>query len=137
MKKMFLCLVAFISIYSFVNAQDVAVKAEAPKLTKEQKAEMAAKKEADLVELFKRADLTADQEKQVRAAMDEASAKNKVIKSDAALSEDDKKAKMKEVSDAKNAKLKEIMGADKYKAYNTAKKAQKEANDAAEAAKKN
>ncbi len=137
MKKMFLCLVAFISITSFINAQEVAtVKAEAPKLTKEQKAELAAKKEADLIEVFKKAELTDEQQKQTRAALDEFSAQSKIVKNDASLGEDEKKGKLKELSDTKNSKLKEAMGVAKYKAYNAAKREQKEANEAA-GAKKN
>jgi len=66
----------------------------------------------------------------VEVVLKEASEKSKPIKADATLSEDDKKAKLKEISDEKNARLKEIMG-DKYKAYAAARKKQKEANTAA------
>lgn len=137
MKKIFLCLVTFISISSFVHSQDVATsKAEVTKqFTKEQKADMAAKKEADLVELFNRADLNADQQSKSRSVMADYSSQTKAIKTDVTLSEDDKKAKLKVLSDERNSKLIEIMGEAQYKAYQTAKKAQKEANEIAEAKK--
>ncbi len=133
MKKIFLCLVAFISFSSYVIAQEpIAAKAETSKqLTKEQTAEVFAKKEADLVELFKRADLNDDQQTKSRAVIAEYSTQSKVVKADELLSVDVKKIKLKELSTIRNNKLKEIMGDAQYKAYEAARKAQKDANEVA------
>lgn len=136
MKKLLASTLAMGLIFTTTQAQELKADAAAPQakqLSKEDKAAMKAKQEADLAEAFRRADLTPDQEKKAREIMAEASAKNKDIKMDAKLSEDEKKAKMKEVNDAKNDKLKEAMGEPKYKAFQTARKAQKEAMKGSEA----
>jgi helix-turn-helix protein len=124
MKKVLFILCSLFVFATVTNAQTADEQKAAP--TKEEKQKMKEKQEADFAAAFKAAGLTDDQIKQAKAAMQEASEKGKEIKKDAALSEDEKKAKLKEISDAKNAKLKEIMG-DKYKAYSAERKKQKEA----------
>ena len=129
MKKLILTLSIFTVIGS-ANAQEAKTKEVAkpmesaataqPQMSKEQK-------EANLVESFKRAELTEEQQKKAREIMAESSAKNKEVKADTKLTEDEKKVKFKANADEKNAKLKELMGDVKYKAYTQAQKALKEA----------
>jgi hypothetical protein len=130
MKKGFLIICSLFVFAVASNAQATATSAETKTPTKEEKQKMKEKQEADLAAAFKAAGLTDDQIKQCKAANQEASELSKPIKANTALSDDEKKAKLKEISDAKNAKLKEIMG-DKYKAYTAERKKQKEAAAAA------
>ena len=129
MKKLILTLSIF-TIIGSVNAQEAKTKEVAkpmesassaqPQMSKEQK-------EANLVESFKRAELSEEQQKKAREIMAESSAKNKEVKADTKLTEEEKKVKFKANADDKNAKLKELMGEAKYKAYTQAQKALKEA----------
>jgi hypothetical protein len=111
------------------NAQDqVTLKAPQEKtMSKEDKANAKAKKESDLLEAFKTASVTDEEQQKVRAIMEENSAFGKALKADASLSEEDKKAKNKEYYNVSNGKLKEILGAEKYKAFKDVQKVQKEA----------
>ena len=88
---------------------------------------MKAKKEADLVEAFKKADLTDEQQKKAREVLDASNEKSKAIRADSKLTDEEKKAKAEEVKKEKNDKLKEVLGELKYKAFMQAQKAQKEA----------
>jgi hypothetical protein len=127
MKKVFLVICSLMVFAVVSNAQATPTKATETKTpTKEEKQKMKEKQDADLAAAFKAAGLTDDEIAKCKTIMQEASEKGKAIKNDASLSEDEKKAKLKEISDAKNAKLKETMG-DKYKAYSAERKKQKEA----------
>lgn len=126
MKKTLLTVLSIVAITTFSQAQEVAAPQPA-KLTKEQKEAAKAKKEAELAEAFKSAGLTADEEKKAREVLDAIGEKSKAIKIDATLSEDARKAKLDELNKEKNDKLKEVMGETKFKAYQQAKKKQKEA----------
>jgi len=105
MKKVFVTMFAVVTVATVSTAQeakhDAPKKMEAapmqPKLSKEQK-------EAQLVEAFKTAGLTAEEQSKARQVLDEANAKGKEVKADAKLTDDEKKAKNKEISDTKNAK---------------------------------
>jgi hypothetical protein len=108
------------------NAQE-AKPTEAKVPTKEEKQKMKEKQEADLASAFKEIGLTDEQVSKIKAASDEAGEKNKAIRADQALTDEQKKEKMKEVNDAKNAKIKEVMGEEKYKQFNAIRKKQKEA----------
>ncbi|MBS4042457.1 MAG: hypothetical protein KGZ59_01445 [Chitinophagaceae bacterium] len=123
MKKIFLGLICLISLTTITNAQVNSTKKE---LTKEQQESMAAKKEADLIELFKRADLNEEQQAKSRAAMTDYHNQALATKADASLSAEEKTTKIKLLSEEKENKLKEIMGEFQYKAFETARKAQKE-----------
>jgi hypothetical protein len=123
MKKIVLTFIAAFGLMVFANAQ--AAEPAKP-LTKEEKVKLKQKQDEDMAAAYKAAGLTDDQIKQVNDALSDASTKGNVIKKDAALSEEDKKTKLKAISDEKNSKLKEIMGKDKYKLYTEARKKQKE-----------
>ncbi|MEO7310774.1 MAG: hypothetical protein ABIX01_10260 [Chitinophagaceae bacterium] len=126
MKK--LVTVAFASVVFVLagNAQPPVTTEKAP-MSKEEKMKMKMKQEEELNAAFKEAGLTADQEKQVRAALDDAKQKSSAVKKDDTVKDEEKAAKIKEINDQKNAKLKELMGDDKYRLFNAAKKKQKEA----------
>ena len=94
-------------------------------LTKEEKAMLKAKQDADFNAALKEAELTDEQIAAVKEAVADANKKSKDL-TNAGLSESDFTTAKKLISDQKNAKLKEIMGEDKYRKYNAARKRQKE-----------
>ena len=129
MKHLLTTIIAVGFAFTGVQAQEKeAVKAPQEKTaSKEDKAAAKAKKESDLLEAFKTAGVTDEEQQKVRAIMDESSAFGKALKADATLSEEEKTAKSKEYGKAKDARLKELLGAEKYKAFKDVQKAQKEA----------
>ena len=129
MKHLLTTIIAVGFAFTGVQAQEKeAVKAPQEKTaSKEDKAAAKAKKESDLLEAFKTAGITDEEQQKVRAIMDESSAFGKALKADASLSEEEKTAKSKEYGKAKDARLKELLGAEKYKTFKDVQKAQKEA----------
>ena len=129
MKHLLTTIIAVGFAFTGVQAQEKeAVKTPQEKTaSKEDKAAAKAKKEADLLEAFKTAGVTEDEQQKVRTIMDESSAFGKALKADASLSEEEKTAKSKEYGKAKDGRLKELLGAEKYKAFKDVQKAQKEA----------
>ena len=129
MKHLLTTIIAVGFAFTGVQAQEKeAVKAPQEKTaSKEDKAAAKAKKESDLLEAFKTAGVTDEEQQKVRAIMDESSAFGKALKADATLSEEEKTAKSKEYGKAKDSRLKELLGAEKYKAFKDVQKAQKEA----------
>jgi hypothetical protein len=129
MKHLLTTIIAFGFAFTGVQAQEKeAVKAPQEKtVSKEDKAAAKAKKESDLLDAFKTAGVTEDEQQKVRAIMEESSAFGKALKADASLSEEEKTAKSKEYGKAKDARLKELLGLEKYKAFKDVQKAQKEA----------
>lgn len=119
--------------FAFTGAQaqtqdQVTLKAPQEKImSKEDKAAAKAKKEADLLEAFKTASVTEDEQQKVRTIMEESSAFGKALKADGSLSEEEKTAKSKEYGKAKDARLKELLGLEKYKTFKDVQKSQKEA----------
>lgn len=127
MKYLLTTIMAIGFAFTGVQAQE-AIKAPQEKtLSKEEKAAAKAKKEADLMEAFKTAGLTDDEQQKYRAIMEESSAFGKALKADATLSDEEKAAKSKEYGKAKDARLKELLGLEKYRAFKEVQKAQKEA----------
>ena len=129
MKHLLTTIIAVGFAFTGIQAQEKeAVKAPQEKtVSKEDKAAAKAKKESDLLEAFKTAGVTDEEQQKVRTIMDESSAFGKALKADASLSEEEKTAKSKEYGKAKDARLKELLGAEKYKAFKDVQKAQKEA----------
>jgi hypothetical protein len=99
-------------------------------MTKAEKEAAKAKKEADLVEAFTKAELSADEQLKCRAVLDASNEQTKPIKADASLSDDAKKAKLDVVYKERNENLKAIMGDAKFKIFKATQKAQKEASKA-------
>ncbi len=132
MKKLFVTLFAFTTLSISTNAQDAPAASPQPPARKMMSAEereaMKVKQEAELVEAFKRADLTDEQQIKARAVLDEARAKGRETNMNQELSMEDKQAKNKEINIKRDAQLMEIMGEPKFKAYQQIRKAQREAN---------
>ena len=74
---------------------------------------------------MKAADLSDVQMVKVRAVLDAAGKASKDLAANATLTDDQKKEAKAKITDDKNTKLKEIMGAEGYKKWNDARKAQK------------
>ncbi|MSP84594.1 MAG: hypothetical protein EXR18_02030 [Flavobacteriaceae bacterium] len=128
MKHLLTTIIAIGFAFTGVQAQEKeAVKAPQEKTTsKEDKAAAKAKKETDLLEAFKTAGVTDEDQQKVRVIMDENAAFGKTLKADVSLSDEDRKAKNKEFYNVSNGKLKELLGAEKYKTFKDVQKAQKE-----------
>lgn len=84
--------------------------------------------EMQLLEAFKKAQLTIEEQQKVKTIFREGSASFKILKADATLNDSIRKVKYTEHDNIKNAQLKEALGEAKYKAL---KKAQKELREAA------
>ena len=127
MKYLLTTIMAIGFAFTGVQAQETNNSPQEKTLSKEEKAAAKAKKEADLMEAFKTAGLTDDEQQKYRAIMEESSAFGKALKADATLSDEEKAAKSKEYGKAKDARLKELLGLEKYRAFKEVQKAQKEA----------
>ena len=127
MKKVLLIAIAAIGFSTFSNAQQIPAGAESRQpLTKEEREMRKIKTEADLVASFKEVGLDEGQQKAMREAMQNASAKSMELRKDATLDEESKKAKQKELNEARNAEFKKIMGDEKYSKWEEIRKAQRE-----------
>ena len=127
MKYLLTTIMAIGFAFTGVQAQEASKAPQEKTQSKEEKAAAKAKKEADLMEAFKTAGLTDDEQQKYREIAEESSAFGKALKADATLSEEEKAAKSKEYGKAKAARLKELLGAEKYKALKDVQNAQKEA----------
>ena len=138
MKRIFVTAIA-LSSFAIATAQmpttDPAqppLSKEAKEKMKEDKAKAKAKQEEDLTASLKEIGLTADQDKQVRDALTEATQKNNELKTNTGLDDAAKEAEKQKISQDKNAKIKAIMGKDKYSQWNQIRKKQKEMQKPAE-----
>jgi hypothetical protein len=136
LKTFLLATILTATICNTTHAQTAAIAAEpatttiepaVKTMTKEEKIAAKAKKEADLVEAFTKAELSADEQLKCRAVLEASNEQTKPIKADASLSEDAKKAKLDAVYKERNDNLKAIMGDAKFKIFKATQKAQKEA----------
>jgi hypothetical protein len=126
MKTLLLATLLSAAVCNTAYAQTTGVPATNT-MTKAEKDAAKAKKEADLVEAFTKAELTADEQAKCRAVLNESNEKTKPVKADATLSEDAKKEKLEAIYKERNDSLKAIMGDAKYKVFKATQKAQKEA----------
>jgi len=117
--------------FTGVQAQETNKAPQEKTLSKEEKAAAKAKKEADLMEAFKTAGVTDEEQQKYRAISEESSAFGKALKADTTLSDEEKAEKSKEYGKVKEGKIKELLGVEKYKALKTVQKAQKEATKVA------
>lgn len=132
MKKTVIVFVLSIFCATAINAQTPATTAPAgqeakPKMTKEEREKQKLKEEENFNAAVKELGLTETQAQQLKEINSEAKKKRADLKKEESLSEEDKKAKGKEISTEANNKIKELIGADKLKQYNEIKKKQKEA----------
>lgn len=128
MKKLLIPIVVACLSFTAIEAQEAGNNAPQEKVMSKQDKEAAkAKKESELMDAFKTADISATEQQKIRDYMSESMASNKMLKADTSLSEDDMKTKYKEISKDREAKIKALVGDAKYKALKDAQKAQKEA----------
>ncbi len=125
MKKLLMICCAIFVFAAAGHAQD----AGKPVLSKEKKAELKKMKEEHLATSFKEADVTDEQARQVKQAMEDAQEKSNQLKADNSLKDEEKEAKKKEINEEKNQKIKDILG-DKFKAWNEIRKKQKAEEEA-------
>jgi hypothetical protein len=136
LKTFLLATILTAAVSNITHAQTAAIATEPAStitepavktMTKEEKSAAKAKKEADLVEAFTKADLSTDEQLKCRAVLEASNEQTKPIKADASLSDDAKKAKLDAVYKERNESLKAIMGDAKFKIFKAMQKAQKEA----------
>ncbi len=129
MKKFLTIVCALFVFVAFSNAQTTEAKSTESKLpSKEEKQKMKEKQEAELAAAFKEIGLTDEQVQQIKQVMDNTAEKNKRIRTDAALTDEQKKEKITANNEEKNEQIKAIMGVEKYKQFNEIKKRQKAAS---------
>jgi len=131
MKYLLTTIMAIGFAFTGVQAQETNKAPQEKTLSKEEKAAAKAKKEADLMEAFKTAGVTDEEQQKYRAISEESSAFGKALKADTTLSDEEKAEKSKEYGKVKEGKIKELLGVEKYKALKTVQKAQKEATKVA------
>ncbi len=110
------------STVSFAQTADTTVKKE---LTKEEKAALKAKSEAEVMQAYHDAGLSDAQIAACKDVVAAANQKSKDLQKQTALTDAEKTAAKKVISDEKNAKMKEIMGEEGYRKYNATRKSQK------------
>jgi hypothetical protein len=126
MKTLLLATLLSAAVFNTAHAQTDAAPA-AKTMTKAEKEAAKAKKEADLVEAFTKAGLSADEQLKCRGVLDASNEQTKPVKADASLSDDAKKEKLDAIYKERNDNLKAIMGDARYKVFKATQKAQKEA----------
>ena len=129
MKKVFLVLLTSGLFVVAANAQDApppppGAKAM-PAMSKEERMKMKEKKDAEFAASLKEVGASDEQIGKLKVAQEEAGKKMREIKSNAALSEEQKKVSMKELKDAQEATFKEIVGAEIFKKWKENKKKEK------------
>lgn len=99
--------------------------AEKKTVSKEEKEAAKAKKEADLLEVFKIAEITPEEQVKMREFIVESGEYGKQLRADPDFTEEEKIMKAKVYAKIKNARMKELLGDAKYKIYRDAVNAQK------------
>ena len=129
MKHLFTTVMAVCLSLTAAQAQESATeKAPQEKMTiKEDKRTAREKKEAELIAAFNEAGLTVEEQQFYKKCAAERSENIKQLKADNSLSDEEKKAKEKEIITASNDKFKSGLGDVKFKAFKNAQKLQKEA----------
>ncbi|SHG51379.1 hypothetical protein SAMN05443549_104290 [Flavobacterium fluvii] len=94
-------------------------------VSKEDKEAAKAKKEADLLEVFKIAAITPEEQAKMREFIVESGEYGKQLRADPDFTDEEKILKAKVYSKIKNARMKELLGDAKYKIYRDAVNAQK------------
>ena len=98
---------------------------EKPQMSKEQRMERKAKEEANMNEAFKAAGLSEDEMTKAREIIAESNKKMKGLRSNETMTDEEKGAARREISEEKTTKLQTLMGAEKYNLYNETRKKQK------------
>ena len=127
MKKTFLTTIFAVCLTLTAMAQEKeAVKTPPEKtVSKEDKEAAKAKKEADLLEVFKIAAITPEEQARMREFIVESGEYGKQLRADPDFTDEEKIMKAKVYAKIKNARMKELLGDAKYKVYRDAVNAQK------------
>jgi hypothetical protein len=128
MKKYLLTTIFAVCLSLTAVAQETDKAPQEKTVSKADKEAAKAKKEADLVETFKIAQLTPEEQAKMREFIKESGEYGKELRADPDFTEDEKILKAKVYAKIKNARMKELLGDAKYKAYRDAINAQKAAN---------
>ncbi len=126
MKKTILVLLVT-GLFAFAaNAQD----APTPPLPSQNPPPMMSKEKMKerremMIKMLKDIGATDEQTQKCKDVMEDSKKKNDDLKKDATLTEDEKKAKRKEIMTGQEAKLKEVLGDEKFTKYREAMKAMK------------
>ncbi len=135
MKKI-LCTVASVFVIAVsTNAQTSDVAKTTQATEKQAKQQLKQKQNQDVEKALKDAGIADDKVAQFKETTKLYGTKSTEVRKDASLTDDQRKEKLKAITQEKNAKLSEIVGADKYKEFNKIRKQQKEAEGTATAAK--
>ncbi len=135
MKKI-LCTVASVFIIAVsVNAQTADVAKTNKATEKQAKQQLKQKQNEELDKALKDAGIAEDKAAQFKETTKLYGTKSTEIRKDASLTEDQRKEKLKALTQEKNAKLSEIVGSDKYKEFNKIRKQQKQAENTTSAVK--
>lgn len=86
-------------------------------LTKEERAAAKAKKESNLLEVFKTIQATPEEQAKMREFIIESNEYGKELRADPDFTEEEKILKTKVYTKIKNTRLKELLGDDRYKLY--------------------
>jgi hypothetical protein len=119
-------LLSLFSLFMLVAASEVKAQDKTTK-TPETKEEKAAKKQKQAEELeaaLTEAGITGDEATKFKDILKEYGGKSSAVKKNTALTEAEKEQQLDAIKEEKNQKLQELVGAEKYRAYNGAKKKQ-------------
>lgn len=127
MKKILLTTIFVTCLTLTAMAQEKAAVNTPPEKTapKEDKEAAKAKKEADLLEVFKIAAITPEEQVKMRELIAESGEYGKQLRADPDFTDEEKILKAKVYSKIKNARMKELLGEAKYKVYRDSVNAQK------------
>ncbi len=126
MKKIFVATLSFVLWFGTAQAQTATTQPSEPAMTKEQKQEAKDKKERDLKDAFAAAGYTKEEEAKTRELLTAYSEKAKSVKSQADISDEEKKQQLDAVYKARNEAMKTVVSKEKYKLFKDTQKAQKE-----------
>lgn len=129
MKKTLLTIIFALCLSLMAVAQEKVADKDSPEKTasKEDKEAAKAKKEANLMEVFKIVGITPEEQVKMREFIAESGDYGKQLRADPDFTDEEKILKAKVYAKIKNARMKELLGDARYKAYREAVNAQRNA----------
>lgn len=127
MKNLLTTLFAVCFTFTATVAQEKETEKDPQEKTtsKEEKAAAKAKKEADLINVFKIIQATPEEQAKMREFITESGEYGKELRADPDFTDEEKIMKSKVYAKIKNARLRELLDDDRYKTYRDAVNAQK------------
>lgn len=107
------------------NTDDATQGKTSSKAQDEAKKAAMAKKEANLLEVFKLVNITPEEQTQLRQYIKESGEYGKELRADPDFTEEEKKMKAKLYAKIKNARIRELLGDERYQLYKDVVNAQK------------